>query len=208
MYATPEEAKTSHPAISRSRTTSRLSLLSTVSSVRLKLSSAYRLSTGSSIPASPILESTPEVENAEDADSQLLKPPEPPLSPSSRGSTPPFPPSLSLTLDGFTTYLLSADNAPFREQNTGVSHDMTRPLSEYYISSSHNTYLVGHQLVGDSTIEGYIRTLLNSCRSVESKQPEAITSNSIAYIFIQSISGTERRSLSLPMVGRLPPKSP
>ncbi|KAG8866054.1 Phospholipase C [Serendipita sp. 405] len=72
-----------------------------------------------------------------------------------------------LALEGFTSYLMSSDNAPFKEQNLGVSHDMTRPLSEYYISSSHNTYLVGHQLVGDSTIEGYIRTLLHGCRSVE-----------------------------------------
>ena len=45
-------------------------------------------------------------------------------------------------------------------------------MSEYYVSESlsYSTCLVGHQLVGDSTIEGYIRELLHSCsRSVEGK---------------------------------------
>lgn len=72
-----------------------------------------------------------------------------------------------MTLDGFNTFLLSPDNSAFKDQHLKVYHDMTRPLPEYFISSSHNTYLVGHQLVGDSTIEGYIRALLHSCRSVE-----------------------------------------
>ena len=77
----------------------------------------------------------------------------------------------TLSLEGFTAFLLSTDNSAFSDQDASIHHDMTRPLSEYYISSSHNTYLVGHQLVGDSTIEGYIRALLHSCRSVERECP-------------------------------------
>ncbi|EIW52002.1 1-phosphatidylinositol-4,5-bisphosphate phosphodiesterase 1 [Trametes versicolor FP-101664 SS1] len=72
-----------------------------------------------------------------------------------------------MKLSGFTAFLLSADNSVFADQHGRTYHDMSRPLPEYFISSSHNTYLVGHQLVGESTIEGYIRALLHSCRSVE-----------------------------------------
>lgn len=75
-----------------------------------------------------------------------------------------------MTVESFNAFLLSPDNCAFSDQHSTTWHDMTRPLSEYYISSSHNTYLVGHQLVGVSTIEGYIRALLHSCRSVEGKK--------------------------------------
>ncbi|KAF8972700.1 PLC-like phosphodiesterase [Flammula alnicola] len=75
--------------------------------------------------------------------------------------------SAVMTVDAFTSFLLSPDNSAFTDQHSDVWQDMTRPLSEYFISSSHSTYLVGHQLVGSSTTEGYIRALLHSCRSVE-----------------------------------------
>lgn len=74
-----------------------------------------------------------------------------------------------LSLKRFASFLLSADNAVFADQHGKIVQDMTRPLPEYFISSSHNTYLVGNQLVGESTIEGYIRALLHGCRSVESQ---------------------------------------
>lgn len=45
--------------------------------------------------------------------------------------------------------------------------DRSHPLPEYFISSSHNTYLLGHQLQGRSSAAAYESALLTGARCVE-----------------------------------------
>lgn len=46
-------------------------------------------------------------------------------------------------------------------------HYYSHPLTDYFISSSHNTYLLGKQFHGFSSIEGYIHALQRGCRCIE-----------------------------------------
>ncbi|XP_019949828.1 1-phosphatidylinositol 4,5-bisphosphate phosphodiesterase delta-3-A [Paralichthys olivaceus] len=72
-----------------------------------------------------------------------------------------------MTQNGFTMYMLSLENDVFNPDHARVYQDMSRPLSHYFISSSHNTYLTKDQVTSASSTEPYIRALHQGCRCVE-----------------------------------------
>ena len=77
------------------------------------------------------------------------------------------PTKYTFDIDGFNDFLSSQYNDAFNPQHNTVYHDMTMPLSHYYIASSHNTYLEGNQLKSRSSSDMYIRVLKSGCRCVE-----------------------------------------
>ncbi|XP_070560122.1 1-phosphatidylinositol 4,5-bisphosphate phosphodiesterase eta-2-like [Ptychodera flava] len=72
-----------------------------------------------------------------------------------------------LGIDGFSRFLLSREGDIFNQAHTKVHQDMTRPLSHYFIATSHNTYLIGDQLLSKSSMDVYAFVLQSGCRCVE-----------------------------------------
>ncbi|KAG8135422.1 hypothetical protein E2320_008445 [Naja naja] len=80
-----------------------------------------------------------------------------------------FEPSISMyqqglmSFEGFTRFLMDKDNfACMNNESQENIEDLQFPLSYYYIESSHNTYLTGHQLKGESSVELYSQEVVEA----------------------------------------------
>nr|XP_033809490.1 1-phosphatidylinositol 4,5-bisphosphate phosphodiesterase beta-3 [Geotrypetes seraphini] len=72
-----------------------------------------------------------------------------------------------MSMEGFSRFLGGEENSIVPLEKLDLCNDMTQPLSNYFINSSHNTYLTAGQLTGNSSVEMYRQVLLTGCRCIE-----------------------------------------
>lgn len=72
-----------------------------------------------------------------------------------------------LGIDGLTNYLRSTEGDVYNPAHDEIYQDMSLPLTDYFVASSHNTYLLQDQLKGPSSVDAYINALKKGCRCVE-----------------------------------------
>ncbi|KAK9876650.1 hypothetical protein WA026_014026 [Henosepilachna vigintioctopunctata] len=99
-----------------------------------------------------------------------------------------------LSFHGFLKYLMSDENNIMSSTKLELHDDMDQTMAHYFINSSHNTYLTGHQITGKSSTEMYRQSLLAGCRCVELDFWNGRTDEPVivhGYTFVPEISAKE-----------------
>ncbi|KAJ3346548.1 1-phosphatidylinositol 4,5-bisphosphate phosphodiesterase delta-4, partial [Kappamyces sp. JEL0680] len=99
-----------------------------------------------------------------------------------------------MDIDHFAAFLMSSRNSVLKKEKD-LPKDFSRPLNEYFVNSSHNTYehptdvsyLLADQLVGTSSVEGYIRALQRGCRTSRIQFRDAVEAIN-KYAFADTLS--------------------
>ncbi|TKA65347.1 hypothetical protein B0A49_10966 [Cryomyces minteri] len=73
----------------------------------------------------------------------------------------------STPFGSFDEFLAHAASSSCNALGPPKTYDLDHPISNYFISSSHNTYLTGNQLYSRSSTDGYKNVLLRGCRCIE-----------------------------------------
>ena len=74
---------------------------------------------------------------------------------------------LAISFSEFCSIIFSRNNELFEPEKLEIYQDMSRPMTDYFINSSHNTYLMANQLTGESSTKAYINAFTKGCRCVE-----------------------------------------
>lgn len=80
---------------------------------------------------------------------------------------PALPSSPAWSFDDFCRYMASSATNVVAPPSPQAPDDLAWSLSNYFVSSSHNTYLTGNQLYSDSSADAYKNVLLRGCRCIE-----------------------------------------
>lgn len=76
--------------------------------------------------------------------------------------------NFTLSFRDFVNFLMDKSyNLIIDQKRFGIHMNMNYPMNDYFIYSSHNTYLTGNQMYGNSSLEMYKHLLKNGCRLIE-----------------------------------------
>lgn len=75
--------------------------------------------------------------------------------------------SLSISRQRFEVYLHHQLNNAYDPWSLEGMEDLDAPMSQYWINTSHNTYLTGDQLQSFSSVEMYMKSLRRGCKCLE-----------------------------------------